>query len=313
MTMIRKLVILFVYCTIAQTVLAQSNAWALTDAQKAEIAAMMATINHPSLAWRAAVTQKMLAEASYFADRLKLPTPHPIRMTDIPSIQYPYLGISPPWFSVIHETNPPYWPVSFFGSNIYNASIPREERLRTLKIGANGTFETTNFVFYFADGKLREITHLSEPQVERYAHDLDQLVGKPSLIETNSAHQLATQWLAAVEMDMAGIEQLKWTVHQLHYKALGATNYVTLPLYYVHFGNKHFSASGNLHAFDEPLVSVEILGTTKELQDITINDPSFSRRPLLLITNAIDLVRRPNPPVKRLQSPLGIQTNSPSP
>jgi hypothetical protein len=106
------------------------------------------------------------------------------------------------------------------------------------------------------------------PQVERYAHNLDALIGKPSLIDTNGAYQLATQWLAAVDVDMAAVGKLKWTVNQLHYKAKGATNYVTLPLYYVDFGNEHYPASGNLQAFDEPLVSVEVLGTTKELQDL---------------------------------------------
>jgi hypothetical protein len=70
--------------------------------------------------------------------------------------------------------------------------------------------------------------------------------------------------------------------------------------------------TGNLHAFDEPLVSVEVLGTTKELQELRINDKvnntSFSHRPPLLITNALDLIRTPNPPVKQLQRPA---TNSP--
>lgn len=269
---------------------------------------MMAAINHSTLSYRAVVTQEMLMEANYFADRLKLPASRPIRMTDIPSMQYPYFVIAPPWFSVIHETKPPYRPVSIFGSNIYNTNISRERRLKSLKIGVSGTFETTNCEFTFANGKLREIMCLSAPQVERYSHNLDDLIGKSSLIDTNGAYQLATQWLAAVDIDMAALRKLKWTVNQLHYKAKGATNYVTLPLYYVDFGNKHYPAQGNLHAFDEPLISVEILGMTKELQDLKINDPSLSCRPMLLITNTLDLVRMPNPPTLHMQS---LKTNSP--
>jgi hypothetical protein len=54
--------------------------------------------------------------------------------------------------------------------------------------------------------------------------------------------------------------------------------------------------------FDEPMVHVEILGTTKELQDITIHNGAFSRRPLLLITNALDLARMHDPVVKRMEA-----------
>ncbi|MGH7953042.1 MAG: hypothetical protein ACREFE_14160 [Limisphaerales bacterium] len=266
---------------------------------------MMAAINHSTLAYRAVVTQKMLAEASYFADRLKLPTPHPIRMTDVPGIQYPYIGILPPYFSLIYQATPPHWPVSVFGSNIYNTSIPREVRLRSLEIGVNGTFETTNFEFTFANGKLREVMRLSEPQTERYARDLDRLVGKPSLINDAQAHELATQWLAAVDVDVAALEkQFPPSVNQLHYLPRGETNTVLLPIFYVDFGLRP------VHR--ESSVEVEILGTTKELQDLTINNLSFSRRPLLLITNILELVRTPNPPLKHLEREPTVQTNSSS-
>ncbi|MGH7951236.1 MAG: hypothetical protein ACREFE_04870 [Limisphaerales bacterium] len=289
-------------------VLVQPNPWKPTNAQKAEIVAMMTNVNCPSLAWHAVAMQRMVAEANFFADRLHLPTPHPIQISDVVDD-----FIARPWFGMIQETNPPYWPVSIFGSNIYNTNIPREARLRALEFGPLGRIDTTNFDFGFGDGGLSHVMRLSAPQVERYAHNLDDLVGKPSLIDTNGAYQLATQWLAAVDIDMAALRKLKWTVNQLHYKAKGATNYVTLPLYYVDFGNKHFPASGNLRAFDEPLISVEILGTTKELQNLMIHDLSFSCRPLLLITNTLDLVRTPNPPLKQLKQLSGIQTNSASP
>jgi hypothetical protein len=303
--MIRHLVFLFACCLLAQSVLAQPDTWKFTSAQNQEMNDMVTNINLPSLTWRAAVIQRMVQEANWTADRLHLPTKYPIQIRDV---VYDY--IPRPWFSVIHATEPPYLPVSVYGTNIFNPSIPRDARLRALEFGPMGQIETTNFGFYFYAGKLRRVMRLSAHEVERYARDLDQLVGQPSIIDNNGAYQLATQWLAAVDMDMAALNKQKWVVHQLRYLPREATNSVLLPLYYVDFGNKHFPASGNLHAFDEPLVSVEILGTTKELQDLTINDPSFSRRPLLLITNALDLVQRPNPLVKRLQAPLGIQTNS---
>lgn len=260
----------------------------------------------PSPAWRAAVLQRMITEANFLVKQLKLPTPYPIRLTDIPSLQYPYVGIAEGWTAIV--LNP-------WGTNIYNPNIPRAQRLRGLELGADGKFETTNFEFGFSGGSLNHITRLDTPDDERYALRLDELVGKPSLIDTNGAYQLATQWLAAVDIDMAAVRKLKWTVTQLHYLARGATNTVTLPIYYVRFGNEHIPASGNLPAMDNPLVSVEILGTTKELQELRINWHAsyLSRRPLLIITNALDYSRTFLPPVKQLQRLQPTQTNSPSP
>lgn len=305
--MTRNFILSLICCTLASTVSAQPDAWKLTDAQRAEMNAMITNINRSSLDWRAAVMRHMLMEANFFAGRLHLPVSYPVQVSDIT-----YDHIPRPWFSVIHVTHPPYFPVSVFGTNIYNASVPRDQRLRALEIGTYGVIETTNFEFDFYSGKVRQIIRLSAHNVERYANNLDALIGKPSLIDTNGAYQLAIQWLTAVDMDMTAIDRLKWTINQLRYQGRGATNYATLPLYYVDFGNKHFPANGNLHSFDEPQVSVEILGTTKELQNLTINDLSLSRRPLLLITNALDLVRMPNPTLKHLQK-IKTQTNSPSP
>lgn len=311
MTIIRKRVISFACCLVlTQALPLKARHASLTDVENQEMLAMVTNVNHGTLAYRATVTQKMVEEASFYVDRLHLPTPHPIRITDIPGLQYPCIGIPLPWFSLLHEASPPHWPVSRFGPNIYNPSIPREQRLHALKIGLNGIFETTNFQFIFVSGKLREIMRLSSPQVERYARNLDELVGKPSLIDTNGAYQLATQWLAAADMNMTALNQQKCVVHQLSYLPLRATNAVVLPLYYVDYDNIHHAASGNLNSLENTLVSVEILGTTKELQDLLINDLSLSRRPVLLITNAIELIRTPNLTIEHSETAVKVKTNS---
>jgi hypothetical protein len=139
---------------------------------------------------------------------------------------------------------------------------------------------------------------LGEYRVEYYAHDLDKLVGKPSLIDTNDAHQLAAQWLSAIDVDMGEVNELKWVVNQLHYLPKGSTNPVTLPLFYVDFGSRHYPAIGNLVAYDKPLITVEILGTTKELQELLINDESFCGRPVLLVTNMYELINTTNRPIR---------------
>lgn len=302
--MIKYFAVPLICCFLANVVWADSE---LTGAQNAEMLAMVTNINHAGLAYRAAVITRMLTEANWVADQLKLPTKRLIRIEDV---QDDYICL--PWFSVLHGTN--RFPDTVFGTNIFNADISREARLHALKVGLYGRIDTTNFEFGFDQGRLLHVMRVGEPNVEYYANRLDDLVGKPSLINDVQAYELATQWLAAVEVDMTALGKLKWTVNQLHYLPHGATNAVALPLYYVDFGTKHFSANNNLKSFDKPLVSVEILGTTKELQDLTIAyDPSISRRPLLLITNVLDLIRTPDPPMKRLQSSPTVQTNSASP
>jgi hypothetical protein len=286
LTAVSSIIIVFVCILFVAGVSAQTNLPKLTDAQGKEMMMMVKSINHLTLPYKATAMQQMLNEANFFADRLKLPTPHPIKMTDV---VFPH--VSPPWFSIIKQTNVPYLPATIFGADIFNADIPREQRLRALNIAVRGQIETTNFFFSFLDGRLCDVERLSEHEVERYARDLDKLVGQSSLIDTNDAYQLATQWLAAVDVDMPALNKLKWTVSQLHYMPHGATNAVTLPLYYVDFGSKHTSAQNNLPASDEPLISVEILGTTKELQELRFQDTSFSRRSQMFITNAFELVR----------------------
>jgi hypothetical protein len=305
----KRIFALFIYCICAQMVCAEAN---LTVAERREMYdGMIPETGRSTLAYRAAVIQKMLGEANYFADRLRLPPPHPIRMTDI---KMEYTRVASMWDGVIRATSPPYDPISVFGSNIYNSNIPRETRLRALKIGADGSIETSNFVFIFhGPGRIREVMRITEHGLERYARNLDQLVGKPSLITEAQAHELATQWLAAVDVDVVALDKQKWVIHQLRYLAKGASNAVALPLYHVDFGSIHYhfgTNAPNMQDFDEPMVRVEILGTTKELQDITINDSTFSRRPLLLITNALDLVRMHDPPSKKLESLPSAPTTS---
>ncbi|MDE3068069.1 MAG: hypothetical protein KGJ60_11030 [Verrucomicrobiota bacterium] len=306
--MIKRFAISVACYALALAALAHSDDWKFTAGQKLEMNGMVTSINLPSLAWRAAVIQRMIAEANFFVDRLHLPVPRPMQVTDIVSDYVPR-----PWFCIIEATNPPYLPASIFGTNIYNAAIPRELRLRALEFGVKGQFETTNFEFGFYDGKLCHVMRLDAPEVERYALRLDDLVGKPSLIDTNGAYRLATRWLADLGVDMTGLNELRWTVNQLHYLPRGASNAVTLPIYYVDFNYLHAPANKRLLSMGEPAISVEILGATKELQNLIINDLSLSRRPLLLITNALDLIRTPNPPLKQLQPARSIQTNSASP
>lgn len=249
---------------------------------------------------------QMLEEANYLSDRLKLPTPRPIQMTDV---QSSYIG--PPWYTVIMERNSFFWPATAYSNRIFDANIPREQRLRAIKFGVDGTIETTNFFFSFTRGRIWEVERLSEHEVEYYAKDIDKLIGKPSLITDSQAHELATQWLAAVDIDVPALEKkYPSEVNRLRVLPKNSTNVVELPFYFVHWGWQYFTNNDDNHTVSStPLVEVKILGTTKELVELHMLDTSFSRRPLLLVTNALELIRTPNPSVRHLQ-PNPTQNNS---
>ena len=139
--------------------------------------------------------------------------------------------------------------------------------------------------------------------MEYFANDLDKLIGKPSLITASQAHELATQWLASVDIDVPALEtKYPSEVNRLRYLPKNSTNIIELPFYFVHWGWQYFTNNDDNHTISStPLVEVKVLGTTKEFVELHMLDTSFSRRPQLLITNALDLIRIPNPPLKRLQ------------
>ena len=175
--------------------------------------------------------------------------------------------------------------------------------MNALKIGIGGRVANTNFEFGFQRGKLRQVTCKRQPDAS-----------KPSLIDANGAYQLATQWLAAVDIDMAALNKLKWTVNQvkaLRFDERGMTNYVTLPLYAVDFSHIHYPPYDDMFAFDGPQISVGVLGATKELQWLMINDFSLTRRPPMLVTNVLEMIHTPIPPISQMRRwPNGISTET---
>lgn len=249
------------------------------------------------LTYESAAIQIMLREANHVAGKLKLPASHPIQLADI---QSPYTHVSAPWFSMLKETSSPFWPITVFSNRIYDTNIPREQRARAFKIGLRGVIQTTNLLFSFDQGRLVIFERMSG-EFQYYSTNLDQLMGKSSLINDAQAHEMATQWLAAVDINVAALEK-KYPpeVNHLRFMPENSTNAVELPIYFVTWGWIGAATSS------EPLAEVKILGTTKELMDVRVSnllrfsDTSFSTRPPLLITNAIDLLRMGNPPAKHL-------------
>jgi hypothetical protein len=108
-------------------------------------------------------------------------------------------------------------------------------------------------------------------------------------IDTNAAYQLATQWLSAVSMDVAGLNQdchrsiRPWIPE-------GATNYF-VPVYRVSWGKD-----------GEPVALVELFLPTKTLRDLRVEKSKYILRKPIVITNLDFLLSQTNAPA---------QTNAP--
>jgi hypothetical protein len=271
-----------ILCFMAQLILAQDTN---SGPKYPELLAEAKKLAHSSLAYRIAAAQRLLAEVNYTIERLKLPTQHSIQFTNAKNIE-----INAPLYSMTE-----LWYKPGGDDNLSS----RLAKIRTIPIAADGVIETTNFFFSFKAGKSYVIVRSHEPAME--PGSFHKLVGVQSLINDSQAYTLATQWLAAISVDVTALEQKykpKISQQKLYYPQ-GTTNKVSLPIYFVKWGGNE----------DYPAVKVTILGTTKELMELRMENRSFSRRPPMIIPNARELNSIPDPPMKHLS---GSQTNSTS-
>ena len=237
-----------------------------------------------SMAYRAVATERMLEEANYFCRQLHLPISQPIQVTNIVSLI-----------------------------------------IRSPRDGFGGTFVAKGFGFSFPNPGEGKLCYVSRDEIRSRILAMYPVLAKtPSLIDTNGAYQLATQWLSAISVDVPALERKHKLIFRQWFfwgkpedlpKANGwqltsvTTNKTLLPIFDVKWGDA-----------DNPAVKVTILGSTKELMELRMEDSSFSRRPPLVITNALELENIPDPPIKHLQqrpaqeSPTNSvgQTNAPS-
>jgi hypothetical protein len=156
--------------------------------------------------------------------------------------------------------------------------------------GFGGTLETTNYSFvFFEDGKLRRIQRINKfEKIPLRALQL-KLYRMPSLINTNEAYQLATNWLSAISVDVLTLEQRHpHSVIQKYFYPDSTSikdlpekrkKIALLPIFHVFWGDEK-----------EPAVMVSIFGPTKEMLGIYQNDDSFSLRPAELVKDADKLL-----------------------
>ena len=191
-------------------------------------------------------------------------------------------------------------------------------------MGIGGMILTSNYNFEFnrgylvGVGKMKWLDNVS-PSITNTLELADQ----PSLIDTNSAYQLATQWLAKISVDVPKLErtfpprifQPAGRPRDANGNFLaGATNTISIPLYLIGWGDlrEGFLRTNRLERSLPPLrpngldaVYVQILGTTRELLTLHIRDTNFFMQPPLILTNAAELLGPLPPPQHFVEELLG--------
>jgi hypothetical protein len=282
----------------------------ISESERKELAAMRLNLNYGAkLAWRAALIRAMLEKANWLANRLNLPIRRPIYTTDVQSWQ-----VMPP-FSLALNTGPPSWlPDTVFGTHIYDTNFSRLQRILALKFGLDGKLDTPPFEFSFSDGQFWDIVRIDPSESGRYADRFAARINEttPSSDAAAQAYHLATNWLAAVDVNLAMLEKarLPHPVHQGEYQSGGAL--IPQPVYFVDWGTNYY---GLYHAYKtwhtnewHPAVTVEI-STNNELLELYVGDPNFFRNsPMLIPSETVwRLVHTPDPSFRQLQTLAGMQ------
>ena len=167
-------------------------------------------------------------------------------------------------------------------------SPPSVDKVPMCPLGVN--FQTTNFMFIFRDGKLFCVmnTKTNIEEVEHYR----EWAKMPSLIDSNSAYHLATNWLSRVFVDVSVLNKKYkvnvgqpgfWTTPQ-------GTNSTILPLFYVTWNKDDYQAA-----------KVGIFGPTKQFMGLTIEDASLTDRTYLYVTNKKELLGMTNIPTRLIE------------
>jgi hypothetical protein len=204
-------------------------------------------------AYKEAMSKLMLSEANDYASRLNLPEQLPITTNSL---------------------------MELF------VTFPRMAE----RFGALGSLRTTNFSYGFGKGKhLCYITRLIKGG-NSYDYDANKPYEiDPSVVNTNAAYMLATQWLAKAFVDVG---------------RLSTSSVVSIkPLVILHMATSKYTVEWqqgsilvNGVSMPKPVAKVVLASPQNELWTLRMEDPTFILRKPLEITNLDYLLSQTNAP-----------------
>jgi len=148
-----------------------------------------------------------------------------------------------------------------------------------------GNITTSNYVYYVTVGK--KFSYLEQAGLEgKYRQLQKQYLWPVEQMDTNGAYQLATQFLVAASMDVAGLNR-DGEVRIETFMPEGKAGKHFVPVYWVYWMGKMPGTSGNI-------AQIELFQPTKTLLQLRVNQPEYILRPPLQITNLDNLLAQTN-------------------
>lgn len=152
---------------------------------------------------------------------------------------------------------------------------------------AIGTVETRNYAYCVSKANqfcFLEGTHQQE-DMRRWRTEFFWPVSR---LDTNAAYQLATQWLAAVGMDVENLNHdCRLHVDAAAPQGLDRRDARFVPLYTVYWVREGYEGRGSA-------ASVHVFLPTKELVQLRVDDPKYNLRKPLQVTNLSELLMNSN-------------------
>jgi len=151
---------------------------------------------------------------------------------------------------------------------------------------AVGNVTTSNYVYYVSQGN--KFSYLESPhQVELCRKFQASYTLPASLINTNEALALATQWLAAVSMDVAGLNRDCSVKVELDNVYVHPPTGKFVPVYYVVWSKNHVGPGSGV-------ASVRVFTPTKTLLQLRVEDPKYILRKPIVFNNLAELLAQTN-------------------
>ncbi|MGA3282857.1 MAG: hypothetical protein ABSD57_00160 [Verrucomicrobiota bacterium] len=186
--------------------------------------------------------------------------------------------------------------VTPFGYNYVNKSI--------------GSITTKKYCYYVSQGNrfsYLEGTHQTE-DCYRYQ---DSYTWPVSRMNTNQAYQLATQWLAAVSMDVKAINRDSQVTVKPDDSYVHSPRGKFVPIYFVSWKRRGYEMSNDVASvIHSGVASVRVFTPTKTLLQLRVEDPKYILRKPLVFTN-LDSFFPGTAPVYTLPPPTTISSPGP--
>src|SRR4051812_13438808 len=181
-----------------------------------------------------------------------------------------------------------------------NEQISVQNAISSPDYGLSGSVGGTNYSFTFLNGVFQQVRwHNWFKNISPPFLDMREFARRPSQLNTDTALQLARSWLTNLGVDLAALEA-KSPPSVFHIPALSVRETSTgqrrpmRPQFIITWrdpnatfpGGRPFPSGVRLPPPGRGLVVVEILGTTKQLIELRIEDPKLWPRPKLELKNS---------------------------